>query len=1463
MVFTPTTKNQLILGIKYWTINAGSKPAGYTSDIRFWDVSNMTDFRDLFRNNLTFNADISRWDVSNVTTFQSMFENAKAFNQDISGWKINTNANVIMAFMFRYAHAFNQDISAWDTSRVTNMSSMFQGAISFNQNLNAWDTSKVTAMAAMFMDAHVFNSDISSWNTSSVISMASMFQSARAFNQDISSWNTSNVQYMANMFSSAEVFNQRILNWDTSSVTTINGMFYRANAFNNGNYNEISYWDLSNVTNFQSMFHEARAFNQDISGWKLNTNADAKISMIFMFRYAVSFNQDISAWNMSRVIKTNHMFWGAMSFNQDISAWDTSSMIETIGMFEYASAFNQDISSWNVSSVIKMSNMFKDAKAFNQSLNGWDTSNVTDMAGMFSSTYNAPLNAFNSDISQWDTSNVTNMASMFGYARNFNQRVSDWNTSKVTNMAYMFYQATNFNNGDYDGPSLWDTSNVTNFRTIFWGCMFNNMDVSTWDTSSAIDTHGMFSGNINFNRNISNWDISKSKDMIRMFQGCKSLNQDLSRWSPDSANNFSQTFSQCEKLDFYIGDWFVGRDSSESFNFGQMFYFATIFNNKWGLPSSPNISMINNLERLEISTPYPPLNFTAVLITDTYDIQLSWETPIKGSLPTYYQIELDQALTRNYTVLDTTTETSYLISDLQEGETFTFKVTSINEAGEGGYVVSDDITIVVPAPAPQNITVNQVNDSIIVNFDEPTSDGGDPIDGYNIIAIDVNNSSIEIELVADTQSIDLSYTVSINNLEYGSTYSIKVAAINDAGIGVYGINQTPFLYVVEPSIVQNVNATSGDYKSTLVSWDPPESDGGSDIIGYYILYKKSSDSEYIQYGDLTNKNAKVIENLENGVEYYFIVSAASSKYPNIRINEVSPNIVTAIPDMPIISTIPDTFYLRLEKTEGLTIDNLIENDKIDTNESDKIVFNDNFTKDLFPNELLLTESEIRDIRNTFIKKTITYVNEVLNTEPDTEPDTEPITNKNLILSTSNLGLPTTVTEKSNYITVLTTDKLSPAATETISTLDIPIDNGAFYVVIDDPNTEFKITNVTRDNGIITIMKNEEDYEVIFSDDNGINETYTLNEGEDITLKGYFLQMGSIVGLFLGIKTVSSSFQLDSSTLWSKGISASGNTRYSRLVVSDSTSTNTQLEVSVEYFNNIARSPISTTVHVPIKWGNLGQYLWWDYTWSNNPSGIASANIPSSFFSGSLLTFVIENPIGSSGWSIIPSAYDHTATLPNNQLMWGNGAFRGQGYNSNPANYPYIDYTQFYQDTNGALLDYSGLAASNSGESVSITTSTMNPNTIWWNDDTGNPMINATINRTLKYLTFSVEMPYLDDITTSAGSSSRAYTYILSVSGSSHESSTSSIGNGYWIYHIEEASSGNFPSTGSYHGQFHYQSANLAIGTWDAGSGGYVIRNNSPQNSESGGSKTKLHISIGLPNDVNLSIESIGITFFKP
>ena len=158
-----------------------------------WDVSQVTDMSDAFKNKLYFNGDISSWNVSSVTDMRAMFN---------------------------YADAFNQDIGDWDVSKVTSVDGMFSGALYFNQPIGDWNVSSLANMEGMFSSASSFNQDISSWDVSSVANMSAMFYKAYSFNQDISSWDVSNVTDMSFMFTGASSFNQNLSNWCVTNIVS-------------------------------------------------------------------------------------------------------------------------------------------------------------------------------------------------------------------------------------------------------------------------------------------------------------------------------------------------------------------------------------------------------------------------------------------------------------------------------------------------------------------------------------------------------------------------------------------------------------------------------------------------------------------------------------------------------------------------------------------------------------------------------------------------------------------------------------------------------------------------------------------------------------------------------------------------------------------------------------------------------------------------------------------------------------------------------------------------------------------------------------------------------------------------------------------------------------------------------------------------------------------------------------------
>jgi surface protein len=60
--------------------------------------------------------------------------------------------------------------------------------------------------------------------------------------------------------------------------------------------------------------------------------------------------------------------------------------------------------------------------------------------------------------------------------------------------------------------TAWDTSNVTNMRTMFWRAAAFNQNIGSWDTSSVTTMHWMLREAVAFNQNLSNWNVGLVTD---------------------------------------------------------------------------------------------------------------------------------------------------------------------------------------------------------------------------------------------------------------------------------------------------------------------------------------------------------------------------------------------------------------------------------------------------------------------------------------------------------------------------------------------------------------------------------------------------------------------------------------------------------------------------------------------------------------------------------------------------------------------------------------------------------------------------------------------------------------------------------------------------------------------------------------------------------------------------------------
>jgi surface protein len=447
--------------------------------IEDWDVSNVTDMSNLFKDEIHFDDDIAAWDVSHVTNMDHMFHGATGFNGDISDWNVSSVTN--MNSMFMGATDFTHDLPEWDVSNVTNMNSMFMEATGFNGDISDWNVSSVTNMNSMFMGATDFNGDISDWNVSSVTNMNSMFMGATDFTHDLPEWDVSNVTNMGRMFKEATVFNGDISTWKVHNVIDLHEMFMDAISFDrdlsdwiieiepDDTFSDDSSTDDSSARITEDMFEGARIKHMvgrhpkrvrhvpdDVMQEMLEDGTGRQLGDDTISDAVGQWIADAAGWASNQHSRSQSAVWRRYGH---IRGWDVFHVTNMSNLFK-GTRFNDDITTWDVSNVTNMSGMFKHASTFNGDLSKWNVSRVEDMSHMFSGA----INFRGSNMNNWTVTSVTNMSSMFKHASKFNDDISKWNVSRVTDMSHMFHWAAKF---EGVGLNEWTVVSVTNMHSMF------------------------------------------------------------------------------------------------------------------------------------------------------------------------------------------------------------------------------------------------------------------------------------------------------------------------------------------------------------------------------------------------------------------------------------------------------------------------------------------------------------------------------------------------------------------------------------------------------------------------------------------------------------------------------------------------------------------------------------------------------------------------------------------------------------------------------------------------------------------------------------------------------------------------------------------------------------------------------------------------------------------------------------
>ena len=230
---------------------------------------------------------------------------------------------------------------------------------------------------------------------------------------------------------------------------------------------------------------------------------------------------------------------------------------------------------------------------------------------------------------------------------------------------------------------------------------------------------------------------------------------------------------------------------------------------------------------------------------------------------------------------ETTSDTSrsVTLSGLTNGTAYQVQVRAANSVGESGWSTSaDEYPSTVPGkPAAPTLSVK--HQALGVSWSAPSSNGGAAITGYKVGRCSASCSSDTSWTVKTLTTTGT--TTDLTGLTNGTSYQVRVAAVNRSGTGAWSDTTTATPAKV-PDAPSAPTLTKGA-RQLSVSWSAP-ADNGEEITDYDVRYCVNStgcdaDSEWTSLSgaaDPGTSTTATISNLTNGTTYQVQVRATNS-----------------------------------------------------------------------------------------------------------------------------------------------------------------------------------------------------------------------------------------------------------------------------------------------------------------------------------------------------------------------------------------------------------------------------------------------------------------------------------------------------------------------------------------------------------------------------------------------------------
>jgi len=165
----------------------------------------------------------------------------------------------------------------------------------------------------------------------------------------------------------------------------------------------------------------------------------------------------------------------------------------------------------------------------------------------------------------------------------------------------------------------------------------------------------------------------------------------------------------------------------------------------------------------------PPSDLTAAGAAS--QVTLDW-TAVSGASSYTVYWDNSTGVSSSSTAITSVSTDNYTHSSLDNGTTYYYKVATVDSAGTG--TLSSEVNAATPLPAPDNLSASGANNTITLIWNSVSGATSYTLYWDNVSGIDSSDTAI-------TSITNDNYTH--NNMDNGSTYYYKVAAVNSSGTG--------------------------------------------------------------------------------------------------------------------------------------------------------------------------------------------------------------------------------------------------------------------------------------------------------------------------------------------------------------------------------------------------------------------------------------------------------------------------------------------------------------------------------------------------------------------------------------------------------------------------------------------------------------------------------------------------------